>query len=166
MVSSKEKNNKVTSKPMRSPIWSVEGVMFDAELIPHLSKAENGNCDSARMLAESFLYGHDETVLRVYRSGIRVKPNTDIARYYSQIALELHEKEKVNSPNSYAVDLGIRAIIEAQSGHYEVSKKYYLKAIKQLFNNVPPEQWDFGIFINFRFTMLNFGIIHPEQYEF
>lgn len=162
MITSNNKRKKL----LKLPIFNVQGVMFDAELIPHIEKAEKGDFDSSRLLAECFLFGDDDHPLRLYKSGVVVKKNTDIARYFSQKVLNVIKIDFTVTPKIQVRELLIMAQIEAEAGYYEDSKKYYMKAINFMTKKIPPEEWDFNIFMLFRYTMYHFQIITEEQYEF
>lgn len=114
------KLKKSNKKPFS--IYNFEGVMFDAELIPHIEKAEKGDFDSLRLLSECFLYGDDTHPLRLYESGVKVKANTEIACYYNQEVLKMIQGGFSVAPHVYAHELAMRASIEAESGNYEESK--------------------------------------------
>lgn len=153
------------AKVKKSPIWKTKGVMYDAALLPYIKKAEHGDCTSIRILAACFFSSSGTFVLEKFFVGLRVKPNYEIARYYGNQIIEMHEKGTIDDKNLYVYDLKIIACIEAESGNYEKSQQYFIRAAHYMANELPAEEWDYDVFRLMNFSLYHFGYITKEEFE-
>jgi len=110
---------------------SESSVIFDVELFPFIQDANNGDIDAIMKVAYAFM------------SGENAKANYDIAiRYFDLLFKSLDESYYMER---HQIQFNI-AIIEAKKGNYEELKLRFYNIIKQLYKEVPIEEWNFDVF--------------------
>lgn len=161
MESKKTRKRTFTKKD----ILKTQGVLFDVELLSIIEKAEKGDCTAMRILAGKFFSNTGAFVLEKFSIDLWAKPNLEIARYYGEQIIKMHEQGTIDDADLYVYDLKIMACIEGEDRNYEKSQSYFIRATHYMANELPPDKWDYDIFRLMHYSLYHFGYITKEEFE-
>ncbi|WP_020534870.1 hypothetical protein [Lewinella cohaerens] len=106
-----------------------QNYILDAELLPMIAKAENGDLEAQLILAEAF------------GEGKNASESPNMAAYFEQMIFNSTEDTLVKF--SILWNLAIRA---KQQQDYSLMKLRFHDAIDFMQENIPMEEWDFSLF--------------------
>lgn len=110
---------------------SESSVIFDVDLFPFIQDANNGDIDAIMKVAYAFMNGENATA------------NYDIAIRYFHLLFKSLDKNQYMARHKVQFNI---ATIEAKRGNYEELKLRFYNIIKQLYQEVPFEEWNFEVF--------------------